>query len=61
MSDEEHDLMTVPEVAAGLRTSKMTVYRLIKAGRLEAIRVGRGFRVRRTSYLAYKEQGGATT
>ena len=60
MEDEQHDLMKVPEVAAGLRTSKMTVYRLIKAGRLDAIRVGRGFRIRRTSFLAYKEQGGPT-
>ena len=60
MENEPHDLMKVPEVAAGLRTSKMTVYRLIKAGRLDAIRVGRGFRIRRASFQAYLEEGGPT-
>ncbi|MFZ3062877.1 MAG: helix-turn-helix domain-containing protein [Actinomycetota bacterium] len=38
-------LLTVPEVAAMLRVSTMTVYRLIKRGELSAIRVGRGYRI----------------
>ena len=33
------------EVAALLRVSNMTVYRLVHSGELEAIRVGRSFRV----------------
>ena len=37
--------MTVSEVAAVMRVSKMTVYRLIHAGELPAIRVGKSFRV----------------
>lgn len=37
--------MTVSEVAGLMRVSKMTVYRLIHAGELPAIRVGRSFRV----------------
>jgi excisionase family DNA binding protein len=38
--------MTVSEVAAVLRVSNMTVYRLINAGQLPAVRIGRSFRVR---------------
>jgi excisionase family DNA binding protein len=37
--------MTVGEVAAVLRVSSMTVYRLINAGQLPAVRIGRSFRV----------------
>lgn len=47
---EENDLaqmtfMTVAEVAAVMRVSKMTVYRLVHSGELPAVRVGRSFRV----------------
>ena len=38
--------MTVAEVAELMRVSSMTVYRLIKAGDLAAVRVGKSFRVR---------------
>jgi excisionase family DNA binding protein len=37
--------LTVTEVAAIMRVSKMTVYRLVHAGDLVAVRVGRSFRV----------------
>ena len=37
--------LTVFEVAAILRVSKQTVYRLLHAGDLEAIRVGGSFRI----------------
>jgi excisionase family DNA binding protein len=37
--------LTVSEVAAIMRVSKMTVYRLVHAGELAAVRVGRSFRV----------------
>ena len=37
--------LTVAEVATIMRVSKMTVYRLVHAGELPAIRVGRAFRV----------------
>ncbi len=45
-----HDLsdvrfLTVAEVAEMMRVSKMTVYRLVHAGELPAIRFGRSFRV----------------
>jgi len=38
--------LTVAEVAGILRVSTMTVYRLIKAGNLPAVRVGKSYRVR---------------
>lgn len=37
--------LTVAEVAGMMRVSKMTVYRLLHAGELSAVRVGRSFRV----------------
>ena len=37
--------LTVAEVATMMRVSKMTVYRLVHAGELPAVRVGRSFRV----------------
>ncbi|MDQ6853181.1 MAG: excisionase family DNA-binding protein [Actinomycetota bacterium] len=38
-----------------MRVSSMTVYRLIKAGDLPAVRVGRSFRVRDVDVDAYLE------
>ena len=37
--------LTVAKVATIMRVSKMTVYRLVHSGELEAVRVGRSFRV----------------
>jgi excisionase family DNA binding protein len=37
--------LTVAEVAALMRVSKMTVYRMVHGGELPAVRVGRSFRV----------------
>ncbi|HEX3334864.1 MAG TPA: helix-turn-helix domain-containing protein [Jatrophihabitans sp.] len=37
--------LTVAEVATVMRVSKMTVYRMVHAGDLPAVRVGRSFRV----------------
>jgi len=47
---------TVAEVAAVLRVSTMTVYRLIKAGELRAVRVGRSYRLREDDVDGYLEQ-----
>ncbi len=54
--------LTVAEVAALMRVSTMTVYRLIKAGDLAAVRVGRSYRISEgdvDQYLAsrYTEAG----
>ena len=54
--------LTVQEVAELMRVSSMTVYRLIKAGELASVRVGKSYRVREDDvdrYLAsrYTEAG----
>lgn len=41
----EVSFLTVAEVAAMMRVSKMTVYRLVHNGDMPAVRVGRSFRV----------------
>ena len=46
-------LLTVAEVAESMRVSNMTVYRLIKAGELPALRVGKNYRIRSTDLVAY--------
>jgi len=50
-------LLTVTEVAAALRVSTMTVYRLIRSGDLPAFRVGRNYRIRREDLDAYLHAG----
>ena len=45
--------LTVAEVAAVMRVSKMTVYRLVHGGELAAVRVGRSFRVPERAVHAY--------
>ncbi len=47
------ELLTVAEVAAQLRVSTMTIYRLIRSGELPAVRVGRNYRVRAAELDAY--------
>ncbi len=42
----ESRFVTVAEVAKLLRVSNMTVYRLVQAGQLPAVRVGRSYRIR---------------
>ncbi len=46
-------LLTVGEVAATMRVSNMTVYRLIKSGQLSAIRVGKNYRLRNADIDRY--------
>ena len=45
--------LTVAEVATTMRVSKMTVYRLVHGGELEAVRVGRSFRVPESAVEEY--------
>ena len=48
--------LTVAEVATVMRVSKMTVYRLVHAGTLPAVRVGRSFRVPEQAVHDYLRQ-----
>ena len=49
-------LLTVSEVASGMRVSNMTVYRLIKSGELPAVRVGKGYRIRESELQRFLEE-----
>ena len=49
----EVKFLTIAEVAAMMRVSKMTVYRLVHGGELPAARVGRSFRVPRHAVEEY--------
>jgi excisionase family DNA binding protein len=58
MSSESSDpkldhlrFLTVAEVALLMRVSRMTVYRLVHAGELPAVRFGRSFRVPESAVL----------
>ena len=53
----EVKFLTVAEVAAVMRVSKMTVYRLVHSGELNAVRVGRSFRVPERAVHEYLRQG----
>jgi len=48
--------LTVAEVAASMRVSKMTVYRLVHSGELPAVRVGRSFRVPEQAVTEYLQK-----
>ena len=51
-------ILTVQEVADLLRVSTMTVYRLIKAREIHAMRVGRSYRLRETEVESYLSREG---
>jgi excisionase family DNA binding protein len=54
-------LLTVGEVAATMRVSNMTVYRLIKSGQLAAIRVGKNYRIRESEIDRYLSERSVRT
>lgn len=45
--------LTVVEVAARLRVSRMTVYRLVHSGELPAAQVGRSYRISEPELIAF--------
>ena len=49
-------LLTVIEVARLFKVSKMTVYNLVKSGKLPAIKIGKPFRFKREDILKYLEE-----
>ncbi|CAN5265823.1 helix-turn-helix domain-containing protein [soil metagenome] len=49
--------LTVAEVAAVMRVSKITVYRLVHSGELASVRVGRSFRVPERAVHDYLKVG----
>ena len=51
--------LTVAEVAAMLRVSNMTVYRLINSGAMKAIRIGKSYRLEEAEVDRYLREGAA--
>ncbi|MBG6185554.1 excisionase family DNA binding protein [Arthrobacter sp. CAN_A214] len=47
------NLLTVAEIAAQMRVSKMTVYRLVQSGAMNGIRFDRSYRVPETAVQQY--------
>ena len=52
-NQKSEQFVTPAEVAARLRVSTMTVYRLIQSGELKAARIGRSYRLREADVDAY--------
>ena len=52
-SENRQRFATVAEVASLLRVSNMTVYRLVQAGQLPAVRVGRSYRIKEADVDRY--------
>jgi excisionase family DNA binding protein len=50
--------LTVAEIATELKVHVMTVYRLIHGGRLEAVKVGRSYRVEKSKLEKYLNREG---
>src|SRR5687768_16590700 len=53
----ERTLYTPEEVANTLRVTRRTVYEWLKVGRLQGIRVGRGWRIRPEDIEAFTQPG----
>jgi excisionase family DNA binding protein len=53
----EIKFLTVAEVAAVMRVSKMTVYRLVHSGELASVQVGRSFRIPERAVHEYLRVG----
>ena len=54
-NEDKGTFLTIAEVAEIMRVSKMTVYRLVHAGDMPAVRVGRSFRVHESAFKEYLE------
>jgi excisionase family DNA binding protein len=59
MAKRGPDVLKVLEVAADLRVDRKTVYDLIRAGQLRALRMGRTLRVTRQALEEFKADGRA--
>ena len=49
-------LLTINEITAILKVSKLTIYRYIKAGKLPAYKVGRDYRVKQEDFERFLEK-----
>ncbi len=61
MGELDVRFLTVAEVAELVRVSRMTVYRLVQAGELPAVRVGKSYRVPEAAVDAFLRRGAVGT
>ena len=52
--------LTIYELAVMMRISKMSAYRLVRTGELEAIRVGRSYRIPEEAVIVYMRDAAFT-
>jgi excisionase family DNA binding protein len=57
MQEAKEEVMTVAEVAKLLRVNRKTVEKLIYAGKLHAVKIGRVWRIPRTAVVRFLEGG----
>lgn len=50
-----HDFYLVDELADKLRVNRMTIYRYIKAGKLEAHKIGKEYRIAKRTFNNFLE------
>ncbi len=53
--DTYGDVMTVTEVGILLGASRQQVYRFVREGRLQGIRIGRGYKIPKSAVIALLE------
>lgn len=58
--DKRPTFLTVAEVAAAMRLSKATIYRLVQAQELSAVRFGRSYRVSEEAVADYIAKAGSS-
>lgn len=49
-------LLTINEITAILKVSKLTVYRYIKSGKLPAYKMGRDYRIKEEEFKKYLDK-----
>ncbi len=52
----KYDFLTVKELANTLKVNKMTVYRYIKSGKIEAYKVGKDYRIKKKEFDSFLEK-----
>jgi len=53
---EDEEVLTVEEIAKSLKVNPRTVRNWIASGELPAIDIGRGYRISRSDFEAFKER-----
>ena len=54
--DNEHDIMTISQVAKYFQISEMTTYKLVQDGKIPAFKIGSHWRVKKADLNELKEK-----